>query len=259
MRQHERHKYIVGRVNGAGFVAIEKLAEELSVTPQTIRRDLSQLEQNHEIRRFHGGAGTLEYSTENTAYKARKQHQSEQKAEIGRQVANYIPDGSSIFINIGTTTEAVANFLKSRQRLQVVTNNLHVAAILSGRDDFKVIVSGGEVRSGDGGIVGEAAVDLVEQYRMDFAIIGVSGISEDGTLLDFDYREVRVSQMIIQNAREVILCADRSKFGRNAMIKLGHISQINHLFTDQMPCKDFKQLLDQHKVQLHCIDELADP
>jgi len=161
-----------------------------------------------------------------------------------------IPDGASIFINIGTTTEAVARELLQRKNLSVITNNLHVAATLSEREDYRIIVAGGEVRSRDGGIIGEATVDLIRQFQTDFAIIGVSGIQEDGTLLDFDYREVRVSQAIIENARQVILVADISKFGRNAMVRLGEVSELDALYTDTKPSDEFVELLDSNGVKL---------
>ncbi|MCB2714265.1 DeoR family transcriptional regulator, partial [Listeria monocytogenes] len=87
------------------------------------------------------------------------------------------------------------------------------------------------VRS-DGGIVGQAAVDFIQQFRVDFALVGISGIDEDGSLLDVDYQEVRVSQAIIDNARQVFLAADSSKFGRNAVVRLGPISLVNRVISD---------------------------
>ncbi|MGV8384327.1 DeoR family transcriptional regulator, partial [Pseudomonas aeruginosa] len=87
----------------------------------------------------------------------------------------------------------------------------------------------------DGGIVGQAAVDFIQQFRVDFALVGISGIDEDGSLLDFDYQEVRVSQAIIDNARQVFLAADSSKFGRNAVVRLGPISLVNRVISDSPP------------------------
>ena len=78
------------------------------------------------------------------------------------------------------------------------------------KDDFEVLIAGGNVRR-DGGIVGQASVDFINQFKFDFALVGISGIDSDGSLLDFDYQEVRVSQAIIANARQVILAADSSK------------------------------------------------
>ncbi len=250
MRQHLRQDHILELVENQGFVSIDELVESLNVTPQTIRRDLNQMAERNLISRHHGGAGPLESSTENTSYSTRVRYGSKAKQAIAARLVQDIPDGASIFINIGTTTEAVASELLQRKNLSVITNNLHVASILSEREDYRIIVAGGEVRSRDGGIIGEATVDLIKQFQTDYAIIGVSGIQDDGTLLDFDYREVRVSQAIIENARNVILAADISKFGRNAMVRLGNVSELDALYTDTSPSDEFVELLDSNGVKL---------
>ena len=127
--------------------------------------------------------------------------------------------------------------------LRVITNNLNVAAILSGNTDCEVIVAGGVVRSRDRGIVGEATVDFIRQFKVDIALIGISGIEADGSLRDFDYREVKVAQTIIAQAREVWLAADTSKFNRPAMVELATLAQIDRLFTDAPPPEPFPELL----------------
>jgi DeoR family glycerol-3-phosphate regulon repressor len=113
-------------------------------------------------------------------------------------------------------------------------------------------LAGGNVRR-DGGVVGQASIDFITQFKVDFALVGISGIDEDGSLLDFDYQEVRVSQAIIANARQVILAADSSKFGRNAMVRLGPISLIDCLVTDQPPVPALQSLLHQHKIRLEIV------
>ncbi len=250
MTQRRRQDLILEKVQASGFVTIDELVSHFQVTPQTIRRDLNQLAQANKLRRHHGGAG-VESSTENTAYQARKIMDLEAKEKIAQQLVKIIPDGASLFINIGTTTETIARALLNHNNLRIVTNNLHVASILCAKEDFTIIVAGGEVRNRDGGIVGEATRDFINQFQMDFGIIGISGIHSDGTLLDFDYREVRVAQTIIANSRQVLLAADHSKFGRNAMVRLGKIAQADHFFTDQVPPAEIRQQLIDHQVELH--------
>ncbi len=235
-----------------GFVTTEQLVDQFRVTPQTIRRDLNELARQNKLRRHHGGAG-IDSSTVNTAYHARKIMELEAKERIAGALAGMIPDNASIFINIGTTTETIARALLEKRNLRIVTNNLHVASILSVKEDFNIIIAGGEVRNRDGGIVGEATRDFINQFKMDFGIIGISGIHSDGSLLDFDYREVRVAQAIIGNSDQVLLAADHTKFGRNAMVRLGNITQANHVFTDQPPPADIRQMLDASNVALHIV------
>lgn len=192
-----------------------------------------------------------ETSVENVAYETRKALNSEEKARIGSAVAAQIPDRTSLFINIGTTTEQVARALLEHKGLRVITNNLHVASILSPNPDFEVIAAGGIVRSRDQGIVGETAIDFIRQFRLEFAVIGISGIDESGALLDFDYREVRVAQAIIEQSRQVFLATDHSKFGRLAMVRLGHVSQLDALFTDREPPDPWRRILEEAGVTVH--------
>ena len=150
------------------------------------------------------------------AYDARRQLAASEKQLIGAKAASLVPDGSSLFINIGTTTEEVARHLLSHQGLLAITNNIHVASILLPCTGIEVIIAGGMLRKSDGAVVGETAIDFISQFKVDYAVIGVSAIDADGSLLDFDYREVRAAQAIIENARTVILVADHTKFSRTA-------------------------------------------
>jgi DeoR family glycerol-3-phosphate regulon repressor len=252
MVQRRRQDLILELIQQNGFVTTEQLVDQFKVTPQTIRRDLNQLASQNKLRRHHGGAG-IESSTVNTAYQARKIMDLEAKERIANALVAMIPDNSSMFINIGTTTETIAHALLQKNNLQIVTNNLHVASILSVKEDFHVIIAGGEVRTRDGGIVGEATRDFINQFKMDFGIIGISGIHNDGSLLDFDYREVRVAQAIIANSDQVLLGADHSKFGRKAMVRLGSITQADVIFTDRQPPTDIQRLLNEHNVELHIV------
>lgn len=249
MTINTRHENIVELVSDRGFMTIEALAEHFNVTPQTIRRDINSLDESGRLRRYHGGAG-LPASTANMAYSERRIRNLDEKQRIADAIAERVPDNSSLFINIGTTTETIAKALLAKKGLTVITNNLHVASTLCSRDDFTVIIAGGMVRNRDGGIIGEATAEFVRQFKVDTAIIGISGIDNDGDLLDFDYQEVRVAQAIIEHSRQVFLAADHTKFGRNAMIRLGHISQATHLFTDSQPNKRLSASIADAGVQL---------
>ncbi|MCP8464424.1 DeoR/GlpR family transcriptional regulator [Pseudomonas sp. ZM23] len=246
-----RQQSILDLVRERGYLSIEELAQQFAVTPQTIRRDINQLAEQSLLRRYHGGAA-WDSSIENTAYNTRSDQMRDEKQRIADAIASHVPDNASLFINIGTTTEAIARALLGHRNLKIITNNLHVANILGGKDDFEVLIAGGTVRS-DGGVVGQAAVDFIEQFRVDFALVGISGIDDDGSLLDFDYQEVRVSRAIIDNARQVFLAADSSKFGRNAVVRLGPISLVSRVFTDSPPPPAVARLLNQHKVHLELV------
>jgi DeoR family glycerol-3-phosphate regulon repressor len=246
----KRHEKTRELVQTKGFVTIEYLAKEFGVTPQTVRRDINLLSENGMITRYHGGAG-LTSSTENVEYNQRKIMNLKEKRKIAQIVAENIPNMASLFINIGTTTEEIAKRLCDHKGLRVITNNLNVASIMSRNENFEIIVAGGLIRYRDGGIIGPITIDFLQQFRVDYGIIGISGIDLDGTMLDFDYREVLAARAIIDNSRKVFLAADYTKFRRNAMVRLGNIGEIDALFTDRKPPAALTEVLTKEDVQLY--------
>jgi DeoR family glycerol-3-phosphate regulon repressor len=225
MKQTQRHDAIIELVKKQGYVSTEELVEQFAVSPQTIRRDLNDLADQNRILRHHGGAA-LPSSSVNTSWHDRKATQTAEKERIARKVASQIPNGATLFIDIGTTPEAVAHALLDHENLRVVTNNLNVANTLMQKDDFRIILAG-ELRSRDGGIIGEATLDFISQFRLDFGILGISGIDSDGSLLEFDYHEVRTKRAIIENSRHVMLV--RPQVGR-CDGNMGSISMVDAVY-----------------------------
>ena len=221
-----RQTEILNIARAAGRVIVEDLARRFEVSAQTIRKDLNDLCDQRSLTRIHGGA-IIASGVENLAYEARRF-----VAAIGIAAASRIPNGCSLFINIGTTTEEVASALTSHEDLLVITNNLNVAMLLYRHPRIEVIVAGGAVRRADGAVIGSTAISLIGQFKVDFAIIGASAIDEEGALLDFDYREVQAAQAIIANARSVMLVADSTKLRRSAAVRIAHLSQIQTFVTD---------------------------
>ncbi|MGN6467149.1 MAG: DeoR/GlpR family DNA-binding transcription regulator [Rhizobiaceae bacterium] len=244
-----RHSEILQMAKEHGRVLVETLASHFNVTPQTIRKDLNELCEQHLLTRIHGGA-LFPTGIENMEYEARRKIASEEKEAIGRAAARLIPDNSSLFINIGTTTEAVGKALLDRSGLMVITNNINVANRMRIYPSIEVVIAGGVVRGSDGGIVGEAAVDFIKQFKVDYAVIGTSAIDHDGALLDFDFREVKVAQAIIANARHVILVSDSTKFERTAPVRIGHISQVNTFITDRCDIPSIRRTCEEADVRL---------
>ncbi|MCH9672576.1 MAG: DeoR/GlpR family DNA-binding transcription regulator [Gammaproteobacteria bacterium] len=237
-----------------GRVDVDGLALRFGVTPQTIRKDLNELCEAEMLHRVHGGA-VYPSSTANYAYTSRRELAAEAKSKIAQLAASFVPNDSSLILNIGTTTEHVAAALAEHNGLLVVTNNLNVALILADARGIEVVIAGGMVRKSDLGIVEAAAIDMIEQFKVDIAVIGTSAIDEDGCLLDFDYREVRVAQAIMKQARKCILVADNMKFERRAPVQIGHLSDIDIFVTDLMPAPEIVDLCKRSGVQLQVTGE----
>lgn len=231
MPQSFRHPDILEIARAEGKVTVEGLAERFGVSVQTIRRDLTDLANAGRLTRVHGGA-TLPSGIRNIVYEERRQLNSAAKEAMARRAAEFIPDNACIFMNIGTSTEALARELTSRENLITVTNNINVAQIMGANRNCQTTLTGGSFRDTDGGLVGEMAAASLDSFKFDIAIIGCSGVDDDGELLDYDPQEVMVSQHALSRARHSILLADASKFTRNAPICIGSVNQIDTIVTN---------------------------
>jgi len=252
-----RQRRILAHARERGSVQVDSLARRFTVTPQTIRRDLNRLCNRHHLQRIHGGAAVFD-GVANLGYAERRALCSPEKQRIGRTAAALIPGDCSLLINIGTTTEQVANHLAGHSGLLVISNNLNVINTLLPNQHIRVLAAGGLVRPEDGGIVGQSAADFVARFKVDFAVIGVSALDLDGTLLDFDAREVQVTQSIIANARSVILVADRVKFERSAPHRVCHIGALDYWVTDTPPPAAFLEHCRKHQVTVKIAEPAGD-
>lgn len=237
MSEDMRHDTILSRAKADGRVRADALARQLGVSVQTVRRDLAALAQAGLLTRVHGGA-VLPSGTVNIGYEARRDLHHAGKEAIGRTTAARIPNGASVYLDIGTTSEAVARAMRGHAALLAVTNNINVANILMGNAEAEVVLAGGVLRRADGGLVGEATAEFVRQFKVDTAVIGASAIDHDGDVLDFDFREVQVARAVLDLARRVILVADASKLGRSAPVRIGSLRRFDLWVTDRRPPPD---------------------
>jgi DeoR family glycerol-3-phosphate regulon repressor len=249
MTPNLRQTEILTIARSDGRVVVDDLAARFGVTLQTVRRDLADLCEAGHLARVHGGAVPAS-GTANIGYDTRRRLNPDAKDRIGTRTAQAIPDAASLFLNIGTTTEAVARALMAHRNLMAVTNNLNVANILAGNPTAEVIVAGGVLRRADGGLVGDMTLEIVRQFKPDFAVIGASALDLSGDLLDFDAREVRVAQAILRQARRRVLVADGSKFRRAAPVRIASLSEIDLFFTDAPPPPEIERACAEWGTQI---------
>ena len=233
-----RQQEILGLIRKNGSVAVESLSDSFGVTTQTIRRDLNDLCDSGLAARIHGGAREA-HSISNVAYDKRRLMERNEKEAIAALAASLIPDNCSVMMNIGTTTEQVAHNLSAHSDLVIISNNVNIINALINSPRKELILAGGAVRQSDGAIVGHDAVEFISRYKADFAVIGTSAMDEDGSILDYDAREVSVARAILQNARTKILVADSLKFDHSASVRICDIADLDYLVTDKSPPKAF--------------------
>ena len=236
MKPENRHQAILYAVMRHGYVSIESLSEELGVSSQTVRRDISELDRTGMLERRPGGA-SCRTTTINNTYGNRQVEDIKEKERIGKAIAQYIPDDSSVFITLGTTLEVIAYALLERNGLMVITNNTVAALTLNKKTNFEVVLASGYMRKSSNGLVGESAIEFVNGFQCDYVIMSVGGISEaDGHLLDYHTADVSVAQAMMRNANKVLLAVSRAKFGRQAVVRVAPLKETDVLFTgDPVP------------------------
>ena len=251
---NKRQRDILCLAEDEGYVSVESLAETFSVTQQTIRSDINNFCDQELLTRAHGGA--FYSKAHNFAYKSRKSLASDEKKEIADAVAAIIPDNSSIVLgNIystksGTTTELVAESLYLHQGLKVITNDINIVNIFVQFNNAEVWLAGGKVRNLDSAVIGTNTADFIKQFKVDYAVVGVSAIDNDGALMDFDYEEVQVSKAIFNHCRKLILVADNFKFDSTAPMLIGNISEVDILVTNTQPPLEIIDLCNSNNIEI---------
>jgi len=225
-----------------GAVTVGSLAERFDVSMQTIRRDVDALCEGDMLHRVHG---RIELSKEylNTPFDQRASTNLVGKRAIGEATAALIPDGSTVFLSIGSTPLSVAQAMRRHKELTIITNNLSAAMALSDEMSNRIILPGGEVRLPDRDILGNEALDVFDRYRADFAVFGVAGVADDGGMLDFHTTEVSARQKMRDNAQTSLLVVDVSKFGRQAPALGGQVADIDRVIIDRRPTSGFETVL----------------
>ncbi|WP_343564082.1 DeoR/GlpR family DNA-binding transcription regulator [Kiloniella sp. b19] len=237
-----RQEQLLNILKASGYEKIEDMARELSVSEQTIRRDIHELDQDNRLRKTHGGAAFVN-GLDKEQYLLRRFQSQDNKQRIAIKVASLIPDGASLFLDAGTTCEAIAAALQVRKDLKIVTYSLGAAMQLKDRTDFTVAISGGFLRHSDGSVMGSATADFIRRFRFDYCILSVTGVEENGDMCDDDHWEVSNALVAMEQAKETILAFDSSKFYKSGLVSLGTIATMDHLVTDNLPEGDLKQIV----------------
>ena len=228
----DRQSEILAIVEQSGFATIEGLAERFGVSAQTVRRDIIALSDAGRLQRFHGGAGPIEREEATRLdYRAKQQINRAGKEMIGKKAAACIPDGATLFLDVGTTVEAAAGYLSRRTGLTVFTNSMP-AAMRFDPADHQVIVLGGKMAGRDGSLVGVEVIEVLKSVSLDFALIACSAIDPSGRVMDFDLEKIAIKRAAMNAAHQSLLLASHSKFGRTALAVVGNEEQFAGVISD---------------------------
>jgi DeoR family glycerol-3-phosphate regulon repressor len=235
-----RQNKLLEILKSSGYERIEDLSLKLSVSEQTIRRDINRLDEEGLLRRTHGGAAYVG-ALNGEDYWQRRHDSTDVKQRIAYKVASLVEDGASLFLDAGTTCEAVASALIQRRDLKIVTYSLGAAMLLKDRADFTVAIPGGFVRHVDGSVFGAPTSDFINRFRFDMSIISVSGIEPNGEMSDDNHWEVSNVQNAMERSRLTLLAVDSSKYSKAGMVSFADVSAMDMMVSDTLPEGKLKQ------------------
>lgn len=228
----ERHQQILARARAEGRVDVTALADELDVTPETIRRDLTALERHGLVRRVHGGAIPVERLGFEPGIADREGLLAGEKERIAKAALDELPDGGAVIFDAGTTTVRLAELLPADRELTVVTHALPVATVLATRPGITLHLVGGTVRGRTLAAVGTWAVQALADIHADVAFVGTNGLSVEHGLTTPDLAEAAVKRALVTNARRTVVLADHTKLGRVDFAHVVPLSAVDTLVTD---------------------------
>jgi DeoR/GlpR family transcriptional regulator of sugar metabolism len=238
MLKEQRKRIIVELIENNDQVQIAELAELFKVSEMTIRRDLEELDQQGVIQRIHGGAVNLDQTNKKIEPPIikRTNEQLEEKQQIAKKVASLVNDGELIFLGSGTTTLAIAEELKERVQLTVLTNAITIINSLIPAEHITLIVLGGFLRRSEMSMIGHFTEAALANLKADKVIIGIRGIDVEHGLTSDNLQELITDQAIMNMSENLIVAADHTKFGHVAAIKTAPITRATKIVTDsQVP------------------------
>ena len=253
MKKHPRQARVVEMIERSGYVSVGDAAAALAVTMQTIRRDFDELIRIGSIIRHRGGA-TPNVSGKVSSYMIRQAYLREVKQRIARLLVTRLPSGATIFIQNGTTLEAVGPLLATAGLRRLVTNHINLAMFVANQGHTPVGIPAGEVRRADGAIVGEQVSVSLRDYRFDIALIGAAAVDSTGAVLDHELTDVMIARTVMARAETSILVVDSTKFRHTAPLCVAPIDGFSAVVTEAPPPEAICRMLRQANVALHLAD-----
>ena len=246
MNQVERLRYIQDSLSRQDFVGLEDLRSGLNVSRATVRRDLIQLERSRSIRRVHGGAMTTSSREEALDFSRLSVSCQEEKTRIGKAAADLIQDGQTVILGGGSTVAEVARCLLGRP-IQIITNSIPVAQIFWECRQTEVTLTGGYLYPRLGIQFGPICERMLHSVSADVAILGIRSITADG-LRDTSALVVESIRAMMKCAGRVVIVADHTKFGRNAMIHVADLAELDQIISDCGLAPEHRQFLDERGI-----------
>lgn len=242
MQATKRQRAILASVREHGLARIQDLARDMAVSEETIRRDIRPLVEAGELARRHGAVSALAAGAE-APFERRMRENALEKRAIARHVAGMIADGDSVMLDTGTTTSMLARELLGKRHLTIVTNSSDIARTLAIVNGNRVVMAGGELNGDNGAAFGRTAIEFIERFNTDFAIISIAAVSAAQGLMDYQLDEAEFARAVLRQGRRRLVVTDHGKFGRTALVTVCGFDAFDELVTDRQPPEELAERL----------------
>ncbi|MFD0828190.1 DeoR/GlpR family DNA-binding transcription regulator [Neobacillus sp. M.A.Huq-85] len=234
----ERKNEILNELKRIGKVKVIDLAKQFNVSEETIRRDLTQLEENGLLKKVYGGAIKTTFQSGEPPFTQRTTVNQEEKIQIGKKAAELISDGDVIVIDVGTTTLEFAHSIQNKENITILTNSIPVSAVLTeslNQQKFtgQILLLGGQIDPKQQSVSGGITEQILNQFNINKAFISAGGVSIENGVSNFHLNETLVSQTMVRVSKQIILLADYSKFGVDTFCKICPLEKLDIIVCDQ--------------------------
>ena len=250
MLVNERHDLILKKLEKNGVVYVSELSRLFSVSEETIRRDLERLEEEGFARRCYGGASFQ--GGKDVPIVVRRKSNVTGKRRIADKLASFIPDGATIALDDSTTANFIAEALKEKNELTIITYSLEIALLLADRKDWNIFMTGGKLNSKHHSLLGPRVGEYFANYSIDWAVISCAGMDLKRGFFDAEEDNAKNKQAMIDAAEHVILAADEQKFGRKSLTRVAPFEAVDTIVTDFEPSGEWKDAFEKKQVKLVC-------
>lgn len=246
----DRRMTILNHLELEGKVQVHHLSELLTVSTETVRRDLDRLEKEGKLRKVYGGAVKMRMELVEPPFLNRVEMMKPEKAAIGKLAASLVQDGETIMLDNGTTTIEIVPFLKDKTNVTLITNSIPILNLAMETFRGRIIFAGGEVSQECRAVTGSLADQLLDQFKVNKAFISAGGISLHDGITDFHLAEAVISRKMMQRAEETILIADHSKFGLSTFARVAKLEEISMLITDPGCPKEWVDTMEALSIEV---------
>lgn len=248
-----RRKEILDILAREGRVKVAELSQLLGASEVTIRNDLAELDKEGVLERTHGGARKTQRAYYNMTLKERGTRNAEIKQRIAQAAAELVHDGDTLLINSGTTTHFVAQQLRDKRKLKVVTNSISIAMELGDLSNINVILLGGNVNIDYTFTYGDDTLAQLRKYKADKLILSVDGIDEEAGITTYHAEEAEVNKAMIERAHRNIVVADHTKIGYECFAAVAPLEAIEYLITDGQAGSGKLDMLGRRGVEIQLV------